>query len=249
MKKERYYLLDALRGLTLCSMILYHGMYDFVEIYGVSVNWFFKLPGYIWQQSICWTFIFLSGFCWKLGRQAFRRGMLVFASGLLVSIVTSICMPSQRILFGILTFMGSAMLFLIPVEKYLGRIPMNVGFLVSALCFFLCRNINTGFLGFESLMLGKVPEFLYQGKLMTFLGFPESGFYSSDYFSFFPWIFLFLCGYYFHGIFFSSTWARFILRVRCKPLEWMGRNSLWIYLLHQPFLMIVLEIYFLVDFF
>ena len=34
-ERKRLYLLDALRGLTLISMILYHGMFDLVEIYGI----------------------------------------------------------------------------------------------------------------------------------------------------------------------------------------------------------------------
>lgn len=38
--KERYALLDSIRGITLLSMILYHGMFDLVEIYGVKVPWF-----------------------------------------------------------------------------------------------------------------------------------------------------------------------------------------------------------------
>lgn len=250
MKKERYYLLDALRGLALCSMILYHGMYDLVELYGVSVAWFWKWQGYLWQQIICWTFIFLSGFCWKLGKNPQKRGMIIFLVGLLVSIITSLYMSSEKILFGILTFIGSAMLFMIPAEKYLEQISKKLGFLVSGLCFFLSRNINNGFWGFEAWNLGKVPEFLYQGKIMTFLGFPEKNFYSSDYFSFFPWIFLFLCGYFFHGMIFQLLGITSILKLRCRPLEWIGRKSLWVYLLHQPFLIIVLEIwFFLVDFF
>ena len=39
MEGKRQYLLDGLRGLTLISMILYHGMFDLVEIYGVHVSW------------------------------------------------------------------------------------------------------------------------------------------------------------------------------------------------------------------
>ena len=69
MTRERYHLLDALRGLTLISMIAYHGMYDLVEIYGADVSWFWDTPGRVWQQSVCWTFILLSGFCWNLGKQ------------------------------------------------------------------------------------------------------------------------------------------------------------------------------------
>ena len=34
--KERYVLLDSIRGITLLSMILYHGMFDLVEIYGLT---------------------------------------------------------------------------------------------------------------------------------------------------------------------------------------------------------------------
>ena len=45
MEGKRQYLLDGLRGLTLISMILYHGMFDLVEIYGVHVSWFWRLPG------------------------------------------------------------------------------------------------------------------------------------------------------------------------------------------------------------
>lgn len=250
MNKERYYLLDALRGFTLCSMIFYHGTYDLVELYGVSVRWFWKWHGYLWQQTICWTFIFLSGFCWKLGKNPKKRGMTIFFAGFLISIITSVCMPSEKIIFGVLTFIGSAMLFLTFAEKYLKQIPEKLGFFANALWFFLSRNINRGFWGFESWNLGKVPEFLYQGKIMTFFGFPEKDFYSSDYFSFFPWIFLFLCGYYFHGMIFPLLEITSILKLRCRTLEWIGRKSLWIYLLHQPFLIIVLETwFFLVDFF
>ena len=42
MEGKRQYLLDGLRGLTLISMILYHGMFDLVEIYGVHVSWFWR---------------------------------------------------------------------------------------------------------------------------------------------------------------------------------------------------------------
>ena len=77
MEGKRQYLLDGLRGLTLISMILYHGMFDLLEIYGVHVSWFWRLPGIIWQQSICWSFIILSGFCWNLSRNPVKNGLVV----------------------------------------------------------------------------------------------------------------------------------------------------------------------------
>lgn len=53
----RYRLLDELRGLDLISMMLYHGMWDVVFLFGVAQKWYTGRPGFVWQQSICWVFI------------------------------------------------------------------------------------------------------------------------------------------------------------------------------------------------
>ena len=65
----RYALLDELRGLDLISMMLYHGTWDAVYLFGVAVPWYAGTPGRLWQQSICWVFILLSGFCLPLAAQ------------------------------------------------------------------------------------------------------------------------------------------------------------------------------------
>ena len=51
----RYRLLDELRGLDLISMMLYHGMWDVVFLFGVVQKWYTGRPGFVWQQSICWV--------------------------------------------------------------------------------------------------------------------------------------------------------------------------------------------------
>ena len=51
----RYRLLDELRGLDLISMMLYHGMWDVVFLFGVAQKWYTGRPGFVWQQSICWS--------------------------------------------------------------------------------------------------------------------------------------------------------------------------------------------------
>ena len=53
-------LLDELRGLDLISMMLYHGMWDLVYLFGVRAPWYGSWQGELWQQSICWVFILLS---------------------------------------------------------------------------------------------------------------------------------------------------------------------------------------------
>ena len=36
----RYHLLDELRGLDLISMMLYHGMWDVVFLFGITQKWY-----------------------------------------------------------------------------------------------------------------------------------------------------------------------------------------------------------------
>lgn len=240
-ERKRLYLLDALRGVTLISMILYHGMFDLVEIYGIQVSWFWKTPGYMWQQSVCWSFIILSGFCWNLSRNPVKNGLLVSAGGLAVSGLTWIFMPEERITFGILTFIGSAMLLLRLLKPLLMRIPAAAGTGGSAILFFLMRGVNAGYWGFETFHLGTVPENWYRGWINTFLGFPSEDFFSGDYFSLIPWVFLYLFGYFLYDILIRKESFCKLIKLRIKPLEWIGRHSLMIYLLHQPAVLLVLE--------
>ncbi len=244
MKKVRYHLLDGIRGLALLSMVSYHGMYDLVELFHVPVDWFWKTPGYLWQQGSCWTFIILSGFCWSLGKSPLRRGLTVFGWGVVITIVTSLFLPSERILFGILTLIGTAMVLMIPLSKICDKIPGFIGILLCAGLFFVTRNINHHSFGFGPLVLGSVPAGLYRGIGMTFLVFPVPGFYSSDYFSLFPWLFLYLCGYFLYKMIIPYETIRTWLQCPVGIFSILGRYSLVIYLLHQPLLMGILDVFF-----
>lgn len=236
MSKKRYAMLDILRGLTLISMIAYHTTWDMAYLFDIKGNWawFESARAYVWQQSICWSFILLSGFCWSLGRKKWKRGLLVLAAGALTSGVTLWLMPDDRIIFGVLTFLGSAMLLLIPLDKLLCKCESVSGLAVSAILFFLTRNINDGELGFGNIHLIDLPEGLYHGWFATYLGFTERGFFSTDYFSLLPWWFLFLVGYFLYGVFRKKNWFGILEKGKCKPLEMLGKHSLLIYMVHQP---------------
>ncbi len=97
---NRYALLDELRGLDLISMMCYHGLWDVVFLFGVQLPWYTGMPGHLWQQSICWVFILLSGFCLPMGHHPYKRGALVFGAGALVTAVTVLFMPEDVVLFG-----------------------------------------------------------------------------------------------------------------------------------------------------
>ena len=229
---RRCALLDALRGLTVINMVLFHAMYDLVYIFGVSAPWYQGRGAYIWQQAICCTFITLSGFCAAMGKHTVRRGAVVFGLGAVVSLVTILFMPEELILFGVLTLIGSSMLLTGALKPYLLKIPAYAGLPVSFLLFALTRLVNSGYLGLFYKPLIRLPEGLYHGYVMAYLGFTPASFGSSDYFSLIPWLFLFLTGFYLHGL-----CGKQILGVQWKgiaPLNFIGRHALEIYMVHQP---------------
>ena len=180
--------LDSLRGLTLVSMMAYHACWDLVYLYGMPWDWYRSFWAYAWQQSICCTFILLSGYCWQMGRHPLRRGLMSFCGGAAVSLVTLVVMPEEPVRFGVLTFLGAAALLTVPLRSLLDRTPPRLGLAVSFLLFLLVRDVNSGFLGFAGVPLLSLPQGWYANLLTAGLGFPAPGFVSSDYFSLLPWL-------------------------------------------------------------
>lgn len=236
-KGKRLYLLDGLRGVSLCSMIAYHGIWDLVYILGKEIPWYHGKAAFFWQQSICWTFILLSGLCSVLAGHKLRRGLEITAAGAVITAVTLFFFPAERVIFGVLTMLGASMLLVGALEKRIWkRLPAFPMMAVSLILFYVFYPVNRGVLQWGA---GKVslPAEWYRGAGMTFLGFPAPGFYSADYFSLFPWFFLYMAGYFGgrllqeKGILKNS-----LFQIRLPLLSWMGRYSLWVYLLHQPIL-------------
>lgn len=141
----RYALLDELRGLDLLSMIGYHACWDLIFLFGMSAAWYTGWQGHLWQQSICWVFILLSGFCLPLGHRPLRRGLIVSGAGALVTAVTLLFMPEDRVVFGVLTLLGAAMLITGLLQPLLQKIPAWAGLVVSLLLFAATYHTQDGF--------------------------------------------------------------------------------------------------------
>lgn len=242
-EKERYLLVDGIRGFAIVNMVLFHFLYDVTMVYGKNPFWYALLPNRIWQQSICWTFILVTGFVWQWGRKSnLRRGLFLNLCGLGISLVTWLFVPGEAVRFGILNFIGCAVLLMIPLDKVFRRIPTVMGMAASFSAFLLFKNVELGYLGFETAPFLKIPEWLYEIRILTPFGFPYSGFTSSDYFPILPWFFLFLTGYFFQFVFAGQEgWKRAAVR-RVPFLSAIGRNSIWIYLVHQPAVMLLCEV-------
>lgn len=239
-KKIRYGLIDALRGLALVNMIIFHLLYDLQFTMGVNIPWFTGRGAYWWQQGICWSFVLISGFTWSLGHRQLRRGIEVFLCGLVISMVTYLFIPEERIFFGVLSFLGLSMLLLIPLKSFLKKWNPWAGFVLCAALFGFCKNAALGFFGFFGIPVIWLPRFFYANYGTAILGFPFQGFYSSDYVPLIPGFFMFLCGYFLWRLFSLEKCQRKVLEVKIPGLQWCGRNSLWIYMLHQPILMGIL---------
>ena len=170
---------------------------------------------------------------------------MVFGSGMLVTIATLIAMPQNRVVFGVLTCIGSCMLILTFTEKLWKKIPAEAGAVLTFLTFLVTKNINSGWLGPGSHKMIEIPGNWYRNYLTAYLGFPFPKFYSTDYFSLLPWFFLFITGFYLHGIIKKygimekKFWQKGIL-----PFMFLGKHSLMIYLLHQPVIYGIQEILF-----
>lgn len=151
-------------------------------------------------------------------------------------------MPEDRVVFGVLTLLGSAMLLTGLLEKPLRRIPPAAGFAISAVLFALTRNVSAGYLGFGSLRLW-LPQTMYVNYVTAYFGFYPWWFYSTDYFALLPWLFLFWAGYFLYGVVGRQRMEPLRCSV-CPPLGWLGRHSLLLYLLHQPVIYGVLLVVF-----
>ena len=275
--KSRLQTLDLLRGLTLVSMILYHGMWDvlYLSESGASMegarSWYEGSGGFWWQQSICWTFILLSGFCVPLSRRIIRRGIQVSLCGLAVTAVTFLGMYDQRVFCGVLSFLGAAMLLTGALRTICKKTRYSLpGLAVCAYLFYMTRWINRGRIRLWPGREAAVPPFLYgsastglPGMLLAALGFPGKDFFSTDYFSLIPWIFLFWAGVFLHGLLRSesslsrrsrgefseedrpeSGFSHPAMHLHVPLLNAMGEHSLLVYLLHQPVLYLLARIFF-----
>ena len=243
--KQRYFWIDNIRAIAMVSMIVFHAVWDLVYLYGMDWEWYGSDLAFLWQQSICWTFILLSGFCWSFSRNPLKQGLIVSAGGLIVTVVTLIFSYESRVIFGVLNLIGASALLLIPLSKYLDKIPTFTGSCLMFLMFGFTYGINDRHLGFFGLKLFELPLNLYKNLFTAFWGFPEIGFYSSDYFALLPWMFLYFAGYFLYGMWKEGQIPdAACLNQKIPVLTWMGKNSLLIYMIHQPVIYGIFKIIF-----
>lgn len=242
--KLRYTVLDVLRGAAVIAMVVYHTLWDLVNIFNVSIPWFGSTTASVIQLSIRWAFILIAGFSFHLSRKKLKHALVVLGASAVISLVTFVFTYDARILFGVLSLLGSAMLVTIPLHKLMKKVPAYIGVAVCALLFMLTYNVPRGYIGVWDVVFFELPDFLYCHTLTSFFGFRPAGFFSTDYVPFFPWVFMLWIGYYLYLFFEKYNLLRLLSAFSLKPLEFAGRHSLIIYMVHQPMVYAILWLLF-----
>jgi uncharacterized membrane protein len=240
----RYWELDLLRGVAVTMMIGFHALYDLD---------YFSGPGLVDVHSGIWRtfalatasiFLLLVGISLTIssararirGEESFarhlRRGGAIFSWGVVITVSTIILLEEGYILFGILHLIGASIILSPPFERRPLRALLGGSAAVSAGIFLRQLSVET--------------------PCLLWIGLTPSGFYSLDYFPLLPWFGVVLLGISLGGFLYPEGERRFHLpdlsfRTPARELTILGRNSLAIYLLHQPALIISMEILGVID--
>lgn len=240
MTQSRIYSLDWLRGIAVCGMVLHHGLFALEQVsymFGAPIEFWVLQTKTFWvlQEIFVGLFLLISGICTVFSRSVLRRGLIVSGAALLVTLVTGVVLPALgisglQIWFGILHMFGLSMLLygLFTSQKRWVPIATAVALFVFWLAVITCEGA------------------LWAENCKAVVGIIPAGFYSADYYPLLPYFFLFLAGTFLGPAVRDRKLPKWFYTARLRPIEWIGRNSLWIYIAHQP---ILFGLFFLIYYF
>lgn len=248
--KDRAWELDFLRGIALIMMLFMHTSWDFRYEFGVDIfsyleaDWFWSFV----HPVIVVLFVGVSGICSTFSRSNVKRGLKILAATLVLNIGTLIIYKVTGIpcliIFNVLSVLtcGIFLYALIAfIEKKTNANP-NVA------------NVIMGLIGLYIVIVGCNIHYMDNASDSLFflpVGFNIAGTPPmADYMPLFPWLGVFLLGCVIGRTCYKDKKTLFagkgkVMSAVARPVEFIGRHSLIIYLAHQPVIYALLFVIFL----
>ena len=239
---NRFWEVDSWRGVAIITMVIFHLVFDLRNFGGMP----FVLHEGFWfyfQRFTAISFITLAGVSvvlsynralFKIGTadglnwKVARRGLHILGIGLILSLVMRIAVLPP-IDFGVLHLIGTSIIFSIPLlnKRWL---TLGVAAVLYALSYLL-----------QYLNVQAPPGVSW----LVPLGIEPPGYYYSDYFPFPHWFAVFLIGVFVGTVFYEGGARKLPLPnfggiFPFPVLQFLGRHSLVIYVIHQPVLIGIL---------
>ncbi len=216
---------DALRGLALCLMFVYHFAFD-LRYYGVLRADFENDPFWLgFRGLIVSSFMGIAGVSLVLaanqgvpGVRFLRRVGLIAAGALAATAASWIVFPQTFIYFGILHCIAVASLLAWPLRRFA---------------------ILAGVIGIVVVVAGMTLSSPYfDARTWSWIGFMTHKPATEDYVPLAPWAGVMFLGVAAgHGLMRSGFRALAPLANAPRWLQWLGQHSLIVYLVHQPLLL------------
>ena len=216
--------IDALRGLAIVAMVLYHFAFD-LAYFRVTTSDFYRDPFWLHARTlILSSFLLLAGVSLVLaqrtesGRARFWRHVaMIAACAVAVSVASYLVFPRSYIWFGVLHAIALSLILIRPLVAH-PRIALAFGIAVIVI-----GNTVTSS-GFDQRAWG-------------WLGFMTAKPVTEDYVPLFPWMGVMLVGIAVgHALIRNGFRAVALFERGPRMLAWLGRHSLAVYMLHQPIL-------------
>ena len=233
---SRYWEIDLVRGIAILMMILFHTVFDlyFFRILPIDIfsgfwryfafstaSLFLLIVGISLTISRARTSLTKSGY--QLALKFVYRGAGIFLLGLLVTVCTWLFLKENYIVFGILHLIG-------------------ISIMISPL-FFRFKKVNIA-LGLLWILIGFFFATLTGPIWLLPLGIHPATFGSVDYEPVFPWFGVVLIGMGLGEFLYPDGIRSFALpkipEIIVRPLTFLGRHSLIIYLVHQPIIILII---------
>jgi len=222
---ERVAPIDALRGLAILAMVAYHFAFDlrFFGVIGADFeNDRFWLTA---RATIVTSFLLLAGVSLVLADRAgvgakrfLRRIALIALCAIAASMASYVIYPQTYIYFGILHCIALSLLVARPLARNAAA-AVVLGILV----------VSAGLL---------IAHPAFDHRMTSWIGFTTQKPATQDFVPVFPWLGVVLLGVGLgHGLWRAQFRPIAALGRAPRPLLWMGRHSLAIYMVHQPLLM------------